>query len=355
MASAATNSLDDWSIGLRVWLERGGSAVLGPGRFELLAGISRWHSISAAARQLGMSYRHAWVMVQAMNTAAGQPLVTAATGGKHGGGATLTPFGLQVLTLFQTMHGHLQHDADVLLPRCKSSPDTETIHIAAAVSLDVVLGQLLSDYAQLQPTVRVRAIYGASDELAEHLLAGAPLDLFVTADAQQLQHLEGAGAIEPASLTDLAENSLAAVGLCGHAVKVRKSADLARADIARIALAAPSTPLGRYTQLYLRQQGLYDQLLERALLVDNSRSVLTAVRAQQAEVGLIYGSDLGHFPDCRLLFRVQQPPVQMRFTAALVRRALHPTAAQRFLAFLASPAAAERFRQCGFLPVRASA
>jgi hypothetical protein len=51
---------EGWTIGLRVWIERAGQAILGQGRAELLDGIERWHSISAAARQLGMSYRHAW-------------------------------------------------------------------------------------------------------------------------------------------------------------------------------------------------------------------------------------------------------------------------------------------------------
>jgi molybdate transport system regulatory protein len=55
---------DDWSIRLRLWAERDGEALLGPGSLELLEAIDRWHSISAAARQVGVSYRHAWLLVQ---------------------------------------------------------------------------------------------------------------------------------------------------------------------------------------------------------------------------------------------------------------------------------------------------
>jgi molybdenum-dependent DNA-binding transcriptional regulator ModE len=68
---------DDWHVDIRVWLERTGTAVLGEGRLELLEWIDRCHSISEAARQLGISYRHAWVTVQAVNQAAGEPLVSA--------------------------------------------------------------------------------------------------------------------------------------------------------------------------------------------------------------------------------------------------------------------------------------
>jgi len=354
MTTENSASLDHWSIGLRVWLERAGVAVLGPGRLALLEGIDCWHSISAAARRLGISYRHAWLMVQTINDAAGQPLVIAATGGAHGGGAELTPFGRQVLAVFREVQGRLQHTADSLRPQPRPGPATESVHIAAAVSLDAVMGQLLSDYAKQKPTVRVRAIYGASDELAEHLIAGSPVNLFVTADARQLKHLERAGIVEPSSLTDLAENCLVAVGQADHGPKVRRSADLARADVARIALAAPSTPLGRYTRIYLQRQGLYERLLDRALLVDNSRGVMTAVRAGQADVGMTYGSDFSNFPDCRLLFRVARPPVKIRFTAALVCHAQHLVEARKFLGFLSSQHAAKRFRRCGFLPVRNS-
>src|ERR1700757_2885729 len=100
-----------WTAGLRVWLERSGRAVLGEGRLQLLEGIDRWHSISEAARQMGMSYRHAWVLVQDMNEAAGEPLVISAVGGSHGGGASLTERGREVMLLFQDLQERLRTTA----------------------------------------------------------------------------------------------------------------------------------------------------------------------------------------------------------------------------------------------------
>ena len=76
---------DDSRAGLHVWVERAGQAIVGKGRLELLESIDRCRSISAAAREMGMSYRHAWEQVQTINAAAGEPLVKAATGGVHGG------------------------------------------------------------------------------------------------------------------------------------------------------------------------------------------------------------------------------------------------------------------------------
>src|SRR5215470_1711179 len=84
---------EGWSVGLRAWVERAGQAVIGPEQLAILEAIDRCRSISAAARARGIPYRRAWELVQGMNEAAGELLVSTATGGLQGGGAELTPLG----------------------------------------------------------------------------------------------------------------------------------------------------------------------------------------------------------------------------------------------------------------------
>lgn len=337
---------------MRVWVERAGRAILGKGRLELLEGIDRWRSISAAARQMGMSYRRAWLLVQSINEAAGQALVEAAVGGSQGGGARLTPHGRLAVAVFRDLQWQVQHTAASCLPRLVENLTPACIHLAAAVSLEEVLGQLLADYALQKPAVRIRAVYGASDELADHVLAGSPADLFLVADEHQLDRLEPAGILEPTSRKVLAENSLAAIGPAEGTVPVRKPADLLRPEVARVALAEPASPLGRYTRAYLQGLGLYDALLPRAVQVDNSRAVIAALHAGLADAGLVYGSDAATAPACRMLFRAPRAKAAIRYTAAVVRRGQEPEQARLLLGFLASAPAARRFRRCGFLPVR---
>jgi molybdate transport system regulatory protein len=86
---------------LRILLGR--SIAIGPGKAELLRLIESTGSISAGARKMGMSYRRAWTLVETMNTAFREPVVTAATGGKGGGGATVTDFGCEVLKRYRAM------------------------------------------------------------------------------------------------------------------------------------------------------------------------------------------------------------------------------------------------------------
>ena len=73
---------------------------LGPGKALLIDAVGRTGSISAAARELGMSYRRAWQLIDSTNKCFRQPLVETATGGRGGGGARVTTFGEEVLARF---------------------------------------------------------------------------------------------------------------------------------------------------------------------------------------------------------------------------------------------------------------
>lgn len=86
---------------LRVLL--GESIAIGPGKAALLEAIARHGSISAAARANGMSYRRAWNLVDTMNRCFVTPLVESSAGGAHGGGASLTELGQEVLAAYRDM------------------------------------------------------------------------------------------------------------------------------------------------------------------------------------------------------------------------------------------------------------
>mgnify|MGYP001124222359 CR=1 FL=1 len=89
------------SLSLRINLDPGGR--IGPGKIELLEKIAAYGSISEGARQMNMSYKHAWDLVEEMNRLFGKPVVSAQTGGKRGGGAQLTQIGLAVVTRFRAI------------------------------------------------------------------------------------------------------------------------------------------------------------------------------------------------------------------------------------------------------------
>jgi len=84
---------------LRIGTDR--ELALGPGKVALLEAIQATGSISAAGRKLGMSYRRAWLLVDAMNRSFHEPVITTLTGGREGGGTALTATGAEVIRRYR--------------------------------------------------------------------------------------------------------------------------------------------------------------------------------------------------------------------------------------------------------------
>lgn len=92
----------------RCWIDIDGKKFFGPGRVQLLAMIEKNGSIAKAAKEMGMSYKKAWAMVDDLNERGQQPYVTLHKGGTAGGGAELTANGKKVLTAFETLIQHVE-------------------------------------------------------------------------------------------------------------------------------------------------------------------------------------------------------------------------------------------------------
>jgi molybdate transport system regulatory protein len=96
----------------RVWLEIDGEKVLGHGRVELLERIHESGSIRQAAMQMKMSYRQAWELIRHMNSRFETPLVISHRGGKGGGNAVVTPWGLTLIQEFHRLHNDFKKFMD---------------------------------------------------------------------------------------------------------------------------------------------------------------------------------------------------------------------------------------------------
>ena len=91
------------SVGVRLRLVLTPGVAIGPGKADLLQGIRETGSIAAAGRRMAMSYKRAWLLVDAMNGHFAEPLVSASRGGSRHGGARLTPTGDAVLDAYRRM------------------------------------------------------------------------------------------------------------------------------------------------------------------------------------------------------------------------------------------------------------
>ena len=90
-------------VHVRIRVDFDTGASLGPGKVALLEQILACGSLSQAARVLGLSYRRAWLLLDDINHSFGEPAVVTATGGRHGGGAQLTPFGQKLIECYREL------------------------------------------------------------------------------------------------------------------------------------------------------------------------------------------------------------------------------------------------------------
>ena len=108
-------------IGVSLRVDLGATTRIGPGKIALLEAVDRTGSISAAGRELGMSYRRAWMLVDALNRAFRTPVVEASTGGARGGGARVTPFGAALVDAYRALERDLDAAARHRLGRVRAN------------------------------------------------------------------------------------------------------------------------------------------------------------------------------------------------------------------------------------------
>ncbi|QXP52809.1 MULTISPECIES: winged helix-turn-helix domain-containing protein [unclassified Cellulophaga] len=96
--------MNDTKIRSRIWIEVGDNVLIGQGRVKLLKAIEAQGSLAKAAKSIGMSYKKAWTLVDAVNKSAKEAVVTKTVGGTKGGGTLITPYGLKLITAFETIN-----------------------------------------------------------------------------------------------------------------------------------------------------------------------------------------------------------------------------------------------------------
>jgi molybdate transport system regulatory protein len=93
---------------IRPRLQLGAEASIGPGKIELLRKIGAMQSISAAAREMDMTYKRAWMLIDTLNKGIGKPVVVSSRGGKGGGGAQLTPLGEALIRSYDVLEARIR-------------------------------------------------------------------------------------------------------------------------------------------------------------------------------------------------------------------------------------------------------
>lgn len=218
---------------------------------------------------------------------------------------------------------------------------------AAAVSMREPLTAIVREFESSHPHTRVLLTFGASSTLAAQASAGAPVDVFVSADPSLVDRLEDQGLVAASDRRDVARNRLVVVAAPGIEARLEKPDDLLAPEIRRIAMPAAAVPVGRYAREWLAERGLLAPLEERLVQTEHARATLAAVSAGHADVAIVYATDAQNARGARVAFPVppsEQPAIV--YTAARLVRANADAAT--LLSFLAGEQARRHLAKAGF-------
>jgi molybdate transport system substrate-binding protein len=225
-----------------------------------------------------------------------------------------------------------------------------TILVSAASSLTDVLNELAKRYEALTGT-RVQVNVGSSNTLARQITQGAPVDLFISADDEQMNILERAGQLVPATRVPLVSNRLVVIVPATSALQVSSARDLANAAVKRVAMANPgAVPAGVYARRWLEHLRLWKTIEPKVIPLPTVRAALAAVREGRADAGVVYATDARNERGIRVAFTPAPHDVGVIVYPAAVIAGPRQAEAERFLSFLRSREAAAAFGAAGFRP-----
>jgi molybdate transport system substrate-binding protein len=224
------------------------------------------------------------------------------------------------------------------------------VHVFAAASLKNALDDV-GAAAKRETGVELRASYAASSALARQIEAGAPADIFISADEDWMNYVEKKGLMRLGTRVPLLGNRLVLIAWRDRPVSLRIAPGFAIAVAlgdGRLAIADPAVvPAGKYAKAALASLGVWSSVRSRVAPADNVRAALLLVARGEAPLGIVYATDaraerdvivVDTFPD-----RTHPPIV---YPAALTAKA--SPAATRLLAFLQSSTARAIFARHGF-------
>ncbi|HEX5460851.1 MAG TPA: molybdate ABC transporter substrate-binding protein [Steroidobacteraceae bacterium] len=251
------------------------------------------------------------------------------------------------------MAGAMATALSLRMARVRAAAAPQPVLVFAAASLANVLGDMDKAFTG-RTGIRVTSSLAASSMLAKQIEAGAPADVYFSADLQWMDYLQQRGLLRAGSRRNLVGNSLVLIGPSSSSLRVSiaPGIDLARLlRGGRLAVADPdSVPAGIYARQALVKLGVWNRIVPRLVRAENVRAALEYVARGDAPLGIVYRTDALVEKRVRIVSvfpaDTHRPIV---YPVALTRRA--SPAAARYLAYITSAEAQPTFRKWGFEPL----
>ncbi len=211
--------------------------------------------------------------------------------------------------------------------------------VSAAASLKAPLSEIAALYEARHPGMRVVLNFAASGLLRNQIENGAPVDVFASASAREMDLLDRRGQVAPGTRRGLAGNRIVLAVPAGRKAGIASFGQLKSPAVGRIAIGNPATvPAGTYAAETLRSLGLWDAVKTRLVYGENVRQVADYVARGEVDAGVVFATDAAARPgDLTVVAdapdRSHSPVV---YVIAAVRGRPHASAALEFIGFACS-------------------
>jgi molybdate transport system substrate-binding protein len=224
----------------------------------------------------------------------------------------------------------------------------ERVLVFAAASTTDALQEIGRAFSKEQGHT-VEFAFGASSDLARQAVAGAPADVFLSADTAKMDQVEKAGLIQAGTRVELLSNRLVVVVPMDSKLKVASAGDLK--SVKRLALADPAAvPAGIYAKAWLEKAGVWKELEPRVVPSLDVRAALAAVEAGRVDAGVVYATDAALSKRVRAVFSVPEAEgPRIVYPVAALSRGKASAAGAAFTAFLRGDTARRIFERHGFI------
>lgn len=225
-----------------------------------------------------------------------------------------------------------------------------TLTVSVAASLQVPLEAVRAEFEKAHPGIGIVYNFGSSGSLQQQIVNGAPVDVFISAAAKQMDELEKRGFLLPESRFVLLGNTIVLIAPAGSKT-VAGFEGLTSDAVRTIAIGEPkSVPAGMYAVEILGHLGLYEAVKDKLVFAKDVRQVLVYVESGNADAGIVYGSDASGSQAVRVLAEAPDGSHEdVEYPAAIVKASPHAGQGREFLAFLRSAHAVDLFKSAGFV------
>lgn len=228
---------------------------------------------------------------------------------------------------------------------------SQEIRLSVAGSLTDVIKDVVASYRQNHPQVKLLVNCSSSGALAKQIVAGAPADIYISANPKWMVYLQQQGMVANNTTRVLIYNSLVLVGSADHHIDT--FADIL--NMKKVALGSPkSVPAGKYAEQALTSAGLYQQLQsdKKLVMAKNVRQALLYAERGEVDGAFVYQTDALLARQAKVLFVVPQEMYpQITYSVALLNEGLKKPEVDDFFNFLFSQEGQMIFQKYGFLLV----